>query len=91
MSDRKTGPFDAVISCLRLEEEFLHRTNYEGRYMPAIRVLEAAAKVDKKDCLLWLNRAKSWFVKEGKTTMDIPYPLDQIRALLNALPDEEER
>jgi hypothetical protein len=69
--------FDIAISILRS----IHFT--EGDQMvsnePAIRVLEAAAKVDKRQAEAWLDAAHA-----GCPDYDVK---DDIRALFAALPD----
>lgn len=79
------GPFDAAIIYLPWIDSCI----------PAIRVLDAAGKVDKEDCLEWLEKA---FVNID----DIPAH-DQIRwlkpgtrkvqiaTLLETLPDKEKK
>lgn len=81
------GPFDAVIDTLKMIR--WSKQEREKRARAAIRILEAAGKVDKGDCLKWLHRAKGWFVKDGPTTMEEIHPQDQICILLETLPGKE--
>jgi len=69
-----TNLFAAAIECLRNEDlEFCGDDN-----QPAIRVLEAAGRVDKEWTLFWLD----------KEHLTMPgYRVDAFLALLAALPD----
>jgi len=79
------GPFDDAIYILRLEEQ-----------EDAIRLLEAAGKVDKVKCLKFINENKDRDEKNyGEGLIgSAEYPeRKQIRALLASLPerDKEEK
>jgi hypothetical protein len=93
------GKFDAAIGFLNTAfkvEPYRTYIEYDESCIKslesAIRLLEAAGKVDKKAALLWITLAKV-------TNDAVPYPIDPlafhvrhdeltIRALLEALPDE---
>ena len=85
MSEKK-GPFDAALIYLPDIDEC----------RSAIRLLEAAGKVDKVHCLDKLDflrrmagEDKFGFVRYSEDGLAI-FPTAQIRALLEALPDKEE-
>jgi hypothetical protein len=66
--------------------DLLRRCCKDGRYDPAIRVLEAAAKVDKADAIYeFESLVESVEVGISESEADIE---NTIRALLAALPDE---
>ena len=105
------GRFNAAITILELEEAKLSRglghpqisdeikrnlTPMLFDYRAAIRVLEAAGKVDKAhslDKLDFLRRMagedRAGFVRYREDGLAI-FPTAQIRALLESLPDKEE-
>ena len=111
MSEKK-GPFDAAIAVLKTElrecspdeeDEFydfiqsLTDNQYEKGLRIAIRVLEAAGKVDKVHCLDKLDflrrmagEDKFGFVRYSEDGLAI-FPTAQIRALLEFLPDKEQK
>jgi hypothetical protein len=110
MSEKK--PFDAAIAVLKTElrecspdeeDEFcdfiqsLTDNQYEKGLRIAIRVLEAAGKVDKAhslDKLDFLRRMagedRAGFVRYREDGLAI-FPTAQIRALLETLPDKEQK
>jgi len=59
------------------------------KYTAGVAVLKAAEKIIKEDCLSWLNLAKAWFVPGRPINADYIQPQDQIRVLLESLPDPE--
>jgi len=76
------NPFEAAIKILLREElRFVDPPNGIGA---AIRVLEAAGKVDKKSALALLDEAAVWGNAEGENWQGE----DSFRALLESLPDE---
>ena len=99
MSEKRS--FDAAISILALTH---YRTdvhpNVQKIIDTAIRVLEAAGKVDKESCHLWLNHC---FVsiektpeKDMKKMMEwaqtkSPSPKEQLSAMVEALPGKEKK
>ena len=84
MSEKK-GPFDAAINYLTVmaDRDFANGAPHRGSCRAAIRVLEAAGKVDKKISLEVHNR------KPSVTTTKEQYTnaCRQIRALLASLPE----
>ena len=99
MSEKE--PFDAVINELRgvigEAEETGIWDDLIGECKAAIRVLEAAGKVDKAhslDKLDFLRRMagedKFGFVRYSEDGLAI-FPTAQIRALLESLPDKEQK
>ncbi len=93
MSEPK-GPFDAAVNELKIS---VMQIKVEGigtkllpQYQAAIRVLEAAGRVDKVKCLKFINENKDRDEKnygEGLTG-SAEYPeRKQIRALLESLPE----
>jgi len=93
------GRFNAAITILELEEAKLSRglghpqisdeikrnlTPMLFDYRAAIRVLEAAGKVDKEGGLKFIHAC-------GYPIFPYPKNARQIRALLEALPDKEEK
>jgi hypothetical protein len=95
------GRFNAAITILELEEAKLSRglghpqisdeikrnlTPMLFDYRAAIRVLEAAGKVDKAKLMVYLNHAIDW--KENDSYGPGSAKEDrQLRALLESLPD----
>jgi len=103
MSEKK-GPFDAAIAVLKTElrecspdEEdelcdfiqSLTDNQYEKGLRIAIRVLEVAGKVDKKTCLDEMDDC--YYSKSLNPWGTEARILGEIRALLEALPDKEEK
>jgi hypothetical protein len=96
---KKKGPFDAAIRIIEDNSGWVRDAGGKLQYPPeietAIHILKAAGKVDKKECLEVFNL----FVKN--TTLDsyddiryrhdglAVFPIYQIRALLESLPDKE--
>ena len=94
MSEKK-GPFDAVIGVLRIMRgaDYLNGTQ---EFASAIRVLEAAGKVDKRDAVHTISLlAENWYETSGEygegpdvESNEIMKPsVENIRALLEALSD----
>jgi hypothetical protein len=83
-----SNPFDAAIDHLaRLVKLYPDGFAWGEECKAAIRVLEAAGKVDKGHSLLWLNAA---IAKRDQEYPDsVGQFSGQIRALLAALPDKE--
>lgn len=94
--------FDAAINKLNEEADFLdlYAEDYERNgaiekaekykkvivvYRQAIRLLEAAGKIDKEKAYDWIDREYRHFTPDNQ---DDYHALMQIRALLEALPDE---
>ena len=103
----KRGPFDRVIVWIKQKLESLEEENQRygtddfaswiNEYRAAIRVLEAAGKVDKAhslDKLDFLRRMagedRAGFVRYREDGLAI-FPTAQIRALLETLPGKEEK
>jgi len=90
MSDKK-GPFDFTIWTIRKAREKLRidDTCPICDMDAAIRVLEAAGKVDKDKLVVYLNHEIDWKENDpygpGSAEQD-----REIRALLEALPEKEE-
>jgi len=100
MTNKKTGPFEAVIDTLvfclfsgdlRKHTEKMMRwskTAREKQAREAIRVLEAAGKVDKTKLLAYLNHEIAWKENDpygpGSAERD-----RELRAFIESLPDEE--
>ena len=89
------GKFDAAINCLSVmaDRDFANGAPHRGQFRAAIRVLEAAGKVDKKKAIAVYDRMEvpdsSRFTK--KELRDVAIEIDsQIYALLDALPDAPE-
>jgi len=80
------GKFGAAIHILAGERCMASKTEGEQADLwAAIRVLEAAGKVDKNDAI------STWYWLHSESAIMPPYVPDgsrQIRALLDALPDE---
>ena len=88
MSEKK-GPFDLTLRILR--KESIQLRPFKTDIDSAIRVLEAAGRVDKAICLAWLEKA---FVdiddipeKEQLAWLTPGNRKVQIRALLETLPE----
>jgi len=97
MSEKK-GPFDAAIKILRDSTIRLRAFNIKPNDIDfAIRVLEVAGKMDKQYCI----EVFEMFVKNTALGPydDIRYrkdglaifPVSQLRALLEVLPEKEEK
>jgi hypothetical protein len=95
------GPFYAAIGVLQ-EHSGWHRgekgiVQYEFEIEAAIRVLEAAGKVDKTRAIRVLATLLQVYVEEeGRLIPELEQALKdgaviEIRALLEALPEKEER
>ena len=85
-----SGKFDAAINCLSVmaDRDFANGAPHRGQFRAAIRVLEAAGKVDKAKSIGALNGYFAFLSIHGFTETD---PLVvSVYALLEALPDEEE-
>jgi len=81
--------FDAAINCLSVmaDRDFANGAPHRGQFRAAIRVLEAAGKVDKAKSIGALNGYFAFLSIHGFTETD---PLVvSVYALLEALPDEE--
>ena len=97
MSEKKR-PFDTAIRILQDSTIRLRAFNVKPNDIDAaIRVLEAAGKVDKAHCLDKLDflrrmagEDKFGFVRYSEDGLAI-FPTAQIRALLESLPDKEEK
>ena len=86
-ADAMSGKFDAAINCLSVmaDRDFANGAPHRGQFRAAIRILEAAGKVDKNDAI------STWYWLHSESAIMPPYVPDgsrQIRALLDALPDE---
>jgi len=93
MSEKK-GPFDAAIKILRDSTIRLRAFNIKPNDIDfAIRVLEAAGKVDKKKALELINDVPrdERLYGEGFTGSGEYSERKQIRALLETLPEKEEK
>jgi hypothetical protein len=99
MSEPKHGPFDDAIRILheaRGEAILVDEELMEVQLEAAIRVLEAAGKIHKDVCLREINTSTlvspfemlSESNVETTTYFDV-YPRNEIRALLESLPDKE--
>ena len=82
-----SGKFDAAINCLSVmaDRDFANGAPHRGQFRVAIRVLEAAGKVDKSMCLSAIG---GWQSAPDDVVAGMAH--DQVVALLSALPDEEE-
>jgi len=100
MSEKK-NPLDAAINSLKQTQYAQYglwpNEHTVDEYGTAIRVLEAAGKVDKAHCLDKLDflrrmagEDKFGFVRYSEDGLAI-FPTAQIRALLESLPDEEQK
>ncbi len=91
MSETKKGKFDAAIEVL---EEDIVDARYNGCESEeescklAIRVLDAAGKVDKDKCLDVLVNDLALSLEDQFFNQKLSY-VRQIRALIESLPDEE--
>jgi len=80
-----SGTLDAALKTLRWEREWIESEADAAQTKAAIRILEAAGKVDKNDAI------STWYWLHSESAIMPPYVPDgsrQIRALLDALPDE---
>jgi len=88
MSEAK-GPFDEAMRTLRVYNASLTVSEAErSSREAAIRVLEAAGKVEDLEMLIQVIKDLSWFLKKEGRIAFIPY-LTQVIILLEALPDGE--
>jgi hypothetical protein len=85
MSEKK--PFDAAINYLTVmaDRDFANGAPHRGSCRAAIRVLVAAGKLNSGD-RTWLR----WVVTEGISSSERGRK-DRFRALLEALPEKEEK
>jgi len=95
MSEKK-GPFNAAIATLE-NNRCAFNKKAQVEITNAIRVLEAAEKVDKAHCLDKLDflrrmagEDKFGFVRYREDGLAI-FPTTQIRALLDSLPEKEKK
>jgi len=83
----KNGSFDEALRIIEKEADMLSPYSLRGddreSLYQAIRVLEAAGKVDKEGGLKFIHAC-------GYPIFPYPKNARQIRALLEALPDKEE-
>jgi hypothetical protein len=70
------------------DRDFANGAPHRGEFRAAVRVLEAAGKVDKKSCLAEIDDC--YFSKSLNPWGTEARILGEIRALLEALPDKEE-
>ena len=84
MSEKK-GPFDAVIGVLWIMRgaDYLNGTR---EFAFAIRVLEAAGKIDKNKALSRIGEVYDYQIALGAVRDEV---WGEIRALLESLPEKE--
>ena len=97
---KKQGLFDAAIKILRDSAIRLRAFNIKPNDINfAIRILEVAGKVDKRDAVHTISLlAENWYETSGEygegsdvESNEIMKPsVENIRALLEVLPDKEE-
>ena len=86
--------FDAAIDILHKvlsgTKPYMHRTDKAIHEVPqieaAIRLLEAAGKINKRDILGWLNRIQTVMRYRGDEDPQDDECIDIIRVLIDALP-----
>jgi hypothetical protein len=86
----KKGPFDDAINNLQVmaDRDFANGAPHRGSFRAAIKVLEAAGKVDKKLSLRFLERVNEDDEIRDYLGLKI-LPLSGIQTLLESLPDGE--
>ena len=82
-----TNPFDAAIERLRRSETQGCEPDIEA----AIRVLEAAGRVDKSSLEGWLAATRLKLREDIRRSGLIRKAFDDMSALLSALPDKEKK
>jgi hypothetical protein len=84
----KKGPFDDAINNLQVmaDRDFANGAPHRGAFRAAIKVLEAAGKVDKEPCLQFMSCINEDEEVRGDDGRKV-FPLMQIRALFESLPE----
>ena len=85
MNKPKPGPFDAAIEWLYAAHGFGEPD--DGQIASAIRVLKAAAKVDKETVSVVLGDVRTLLAREGRTAFI--WAIKDALSLLSALPGKE--
>jgi hypothetical protein len=85
------GKFDATINCLSVmaDRDFANGAPHRGQFRAAIRVLEAAGKIEGPKILVQVIQDLATILeREGRTTF-AQWLRKAVLPILSALPDEE--
>ena len=86
-----SGKFDAAINCLSVmaDRDFANGAPHRGQFRVAIRVLEAAGKIEGPKILVQVIQDLATILeREGRTTF-AQWLRKAVLPILSALPDEE--